>query len=135
LRERLINKRYRGLLPIAIGIHDRHGTSRDRILSLHTQAFVTDTTLFHPHLIPRFFFPYVGLDIFIASTLYPRLPSGCAVGLTYTFRTFIAAEHGHLVKRNRFLIQRGIFVGRLFLALSVVFVVGSHDPIPLVECD
>jgi len=92
-----------------------------------------DTPLFHPHLIPCFFFPYVGLDILVAGAIDPRLSSGCAVGLTYTLFDLLVAKHSHLVKRNSLLIQRSIFVGRLFQILSVVFVVGSHDLIPSVR--
>ena len=92
-----------------------------------------DTTLFHPHLIPCFFFPYVGLDIFVAGAIDPRLSSGCTVGLTYTLFDLLVAKHSHLVKRNGLLLQRSIFAGKRFLILSVVFVVGSHDPIPSVR--
>ena len=119
----MIDGRHWNLLAYAIVVHDWYGTPGRHILTLYAQTFVSDTPLLHPHLIPRFFFSYIGLDIFIACALDPRLPSGYAVGLPYTFRAFIAAKHGHLVKRNSFLFHYCIFVGRV---LYVAFVAGCH---------
>ncbi|MDD5300386.1 MAG: hypothetical protein PHD65_07825 [Gallionella sp.] len=120
------------MLPIAVGIYSWYGTPGRNILALHTQTFVTNSTLIHLGLIPCFIFLYVGLDIFIAGTFDPHLPSGYAVSLTYTLFGFLVAKHRHLIKRNSLLVRRSIFGGRLFLILSVVFVVGSHDSILLI---
>ncbi|MDP2705338.1 MAG: hypothetical protein Q8O71_03035 [bacterium] len=125
--KRLINKRHGDLLPIAVGIHEWYGAPSRHSLALHTQAFVANTALTHYVSILCDIRPCVGLDIFVTGAFDPFLCSGYAVGSAYTLIDSLTAKHSHLVKRNSLLIQSNIFVGRLFLILSVVFVIGSHD--------